>query len=192
MKFFGVLALLAVLPPFFRLSIHRFQLYFERWMLLAGTLFSFVIVVFLADKLPYKVPYQIFGLKEREAIISIAEEIKMETPHDAVFIQPFENTELKFYAQRSSYVEFKANVRHQLFVQEWYRRVGEVYGVNKDSDAKGFALQQLANTHFEQLSAAQLIALKYEGVTHLLYPIHCIPAIGKLVVKNEAYAVYQL
>jgi hypothetical protein len=192
MKFFGVVALLAVLPPFLGLSIHRFQLHFERSMLLAGTLFSFMMIMFLADKLPYQVPVQILGLKEREAIIRIAEEIKMSTPQDAVFIQPFENTELKFYGQRSSYVEFKANVRHQLFVQEWYRRIGEVYGVNKDSEAKGFALQQLGNTHFEQLSAAQLIALKYEGVTHLLYPIHCVPALGTLVVKNEAYAVYQL
>jgi hypothetical protein len=191
-KFLGVLAMFAMMPSVLIFFVHRFNLMLERTMLVVGTGFSLVIILFFADKLPYQVPYQIFQLKEREAIIHIAEEIKQATPKDAVFIQPFENTELKFYAQRSSYVEFKANVRHKLFVQEWYRRIGEVYGVNYMSDAQGFALQKMGNSHFEQLNQTQLVSLKNKGVTHLLYPLECVPALGTLLIKNEAYAVYQL
>jgi len=192
MKFFGVIALWSMFPPFFGWSFARFQAFYERGVLIGGSILSFIIIFFLADKLPYRVPYQIFGLKNRDADIRIAEYIKVHTPENAVFIQPFDNTALKFYAQRSSYVEFKANVRHQLFVQEWYRRIGEVYGVSSANKERGFALQQQGNAHFEQLSTAQLSALKNEGVTHLLYPTHSIPTMGTLLFKNEAYAVYQL
>jgi hypothetical protein len=132
------------------------------------------------------------SLKEKEEEITIAETIRKTIPLNAVFIQPFENTELKFYSQRSSYVEFKANVRHQSYVGEWYSRIHEVYGVDYFSSVKGFELQSKANECFEHLSVTQLNGLKAKGVTHILTRKQSPPAMGKLVIANKIYAVYQL
>lgn len=165
---------------------------FENSLLVMGFAFCFSVIFFFSEHLPYSVPYQIGSLKQADDRISIAEEIKQLTPANAVFIQTFENTELKFYAQRSSYVEFKANVRHKAFVGEWYRRVNEVYGVDYKRSTKGFELEKQANNYFENLSRQQLEHLKLEGVTHVLTTKLHPPSIGKLVTANSTYAVYQL
>lgn len=168
------------------------QLKFEKEILLTGLLASWLVIVCFQGILPYNVPFQIFGLKEKDDAVSICEQIKMNTLKDAVFIQPFDNTELKFHAQRSSYVEFKANVRNKLFVGEWANRVEEVFHVNYKMQEKGFALQQKADEYFYHLDKTQLDLLKQKGVTHILTRKEFAPAKGSLILSNNTYAVYQL
>lgn len=192
-KFFGVMAgvgYISIYLPGARLF--RINVIVERMLLVAGAVFCFVIIFYFNNHLPYRVPYQIASLKQEDDMLQICQSIKQVTPTDAVFVQPFENTELKFYAQRSSYVEFKANVRHKAYVAEWYRRIKEVFGVKYEDKVKGFELQQQANTHFYELNAEQLMRLKQEGVTHMLTIKQHPPAIGNLVTANSTYAVYQL
>lgn len=192
-KFFGVLAAVGYAKEYLpKVITSRLSCAFESVLLISGTAFSFFIIFFFRTILPYHVPYQIGDLKEEDDMLMICEKIKVVTPIDAVFIQPFENTELKFYAQRSSYVEFKANVRQKTYVAEWYRRVNQVFGVRYDSELKGFALQEQANTYFCSLNAEKLNRLKQEGVTHILTRKQQPPAIGNLVIANNTYAVYQL
>jgi hypothetical protein len=125
-------------------------------------------------------------------MVDICRKIETTTPINAVFIHPFETTELKWYGKRSSYVEFKANVRHKMFVPEWYNRINQVYGISVQDKEKGFDLQQKANRHFRNLNYQQLHELKQRGVTHLLTfsPVR-LPECS-LIMKNHTYAVYQL
>ncbi|MCX6200112.1 MAG: hypothetical protein NTY88_13000 [Bacteroidetes bacterium] len=168
------------------------QLKFETGILLTGLLASWLVIICFQSILPYHVRFQIFGLKEKDDAVSICEQIKMNTPKDAVFIQPFDNTELKFHAQRSSYVEFKANVRNKLFVREWANRVEEVFHVNSEMKEKGFTLQQKEDGYFYHLDKTHLDLLKQKGVTHILTRKEFPPAEGTLILSNNTYAVYQL
>ncbi len=192
-KFYGVVAVVgyvSICTP--KALLFRINATIERILLVVGVAFCFIIIFYFNNCLPYRVPYQIASLKQKDDMFQICQSIKEVTPTDAVFIQPFDNTELKFHAERSSYVEFKANVRHKTYVAEWYRRVKEVFGVKYEDNLKGFELQQQANTHFYGLNAEQLMRLKQEGVTHLLTTKQQPPAIGNLVTANSTYAVYQL
>lgn len=164
----------------------------ERAWLLAGTLTCFIVIAFFRQQLPYKVAYQIGDWKYDNEVIGLCEEVKTHTPVNALFIHPMEITEVKFYAQRGSYIEFKANVKHYLFVAEWYRRLQEVYGIDYHSSVAGFNLQQQANGYFTNLSGEQLNKLKAEGVTHVLTYKQTPPAIGTKVLESSTYAVYQL
>lgn len=164
----------------------------ERALLLAGTLTCFIVIAFFRQQLPYKVAYQIGNWKYDNEVIRLCEEVKTHTPLNALFIHPMEITEVKFFAQRGSYVEFKANVKHYLFVAEWYRRLQEVYGMDYHGSVAGFNLQQQADEYFTNLSGEQLNRLKAEGVTHVLTYKQTPPAIGTKVLESNTYAVYQL
>jgi hypothetical protein len=192
-KFFGVMAGVGYIGIYLpRARLLRINATYERGLLVAGAVWCFIIIFFFNNYLPYRVPYQIASLKQKDDMLQICQSIKELTPDNSVFIQPFENTELKFHAQRSSYVEFKANVRHKAYVAEWYRRVNEVFGVHYSDKVKGFELQQRANAYFYRLNAGQLDELKKEGVTHILTGKQHPPVIGNLVTANNTYAVYKL
>lgn len=193
MKFFGVVAVIGLAEEIGKAKLdwlHRIKL--EKAIMVTGIFVSWLVMWRFHDSLPYQVPFQLFEMKERDDAIAIAEQIKTNTPTDAVFIQPFDNTELKFYAQRSSYVEFKANVRNKLFVKEWADRIEEVFHVNGNMQVKGFALQQKADDHFYHLSASDLQLLKQKGVTHLLTRKEFPSSTGTIILSNKTYAVYQL
>ncbi|MCW5907437.1 MAG: hypothetical protein KIS94_06235 [Chitinophagales bacterium] len=192
-KFFSVVAVVSILSSrVATVTNRRLPKFWEGAVLISGFALCWIIIFSFSKLLPYTVPYQIAKLKLQDDMLSICEEIKQSTPLNATFIQPFENTELKFYAERSSYVEFKANVRHKAFAGEWYRRIVEVYGVDYNSKQTGFPLQQGANNNFYNLSEEKLNQLKGEGVTHVLTRTEHVPALGKLVLHNNTYAVYKL
>jgi len=191
-KFLGVLSVFAFVEQILLPFIPSLNSSLERAMLVLSSVLCWIVIINFSNLLPYKVPFQLFKLKEQDEMIAICGKIKYATPNNAVFIQPFENTELKFYAQRSSYVEFKANVRNKVFVKEWAKRLEQVFGVTPDMDVKGFELQKAADLFFYTIDAAHLNLLKKEGVTHVLtkkgYPL----SLGNLILQNNTYAVYQL
>lgn len=127
-----------------------------------------------------------------EAEIALCEKVKNITPVDAVFIQPFEMTSLKFYGQRSSYVEFKAIAKNQKDLKVWYERVQEVFGLNYEVDKSGFDMQAKADEHLDNLTEEQLRNLKREGVTNMICRTSKYGAAHKLLLSENGYYVYEL
>ncbi len=192
-KFFGVIGLAGFAIEIWEKYshvIHRTK--YELILLPTGIVVAWVVILQFNTVLPYTVPFQLFGLKQHDDMIDICRRVQQQTPADAVFVQPFENTELKYYAQRSSYVEFKANVRNRAFVCQWADRIKLVYGVGPGQGLNGFALQQAADDYYYSLSSQQLAALKANGVTHLLTTKNKQPALGTFVTGNNSYEVYKL
>jgi len=182
-KFFGVVAMAKWLHSFW--VVH----FSERRLAALGVAAFLVILAFAFKNINSK--QSLFWHGDAD-MVAICKQIEIETPVQAVFIQPFENTELKWFGKRSSYVEFKANVRNKQFVGEWYRRLQEVYGITANDGVKGFALQQKANYNFSHLNLQQLQHLKQEGVTHLLTFSSVKIDSLQPILQNNSYAVYQL
>jgi hypothetical protein len=193
MKFLGVVAVIGLAEEFYLSKLHLPDLVkFERAGLITLALLSWVVIIKFNEYLPYHVPFQLFGMKEKDDMIGICEKIKETTPADAIFIQPFDNTELKFYGQRSSFVEFKANVRHKSFVGEWYRRIQIVYGISTGDAMKGFKLQDKADANYYTSNAWQFTNKSGYGITHMLVKKDYKPPYGTLILSNNSYAVYKL
>lgn len=192
-KLLGVVAMFAYLENLIRASfIKSIQEKAALALLSAGFLFCWVIILSFSRLLPYQVPYEMLSLSDKDELIEICRNVRSATDKNAVFIQPFDNTALKFYSQRSSYVDFKANVRNKLFVKEWSKRIDEVYNISSENKEKGFALESSANRYFYHLSIQSLLNLKNKGVTHILTKKEFPPSVGKLILSNSTYAVYQL
>ncbi len=194
MKFFGILAVVALIEDKMKLN--------EKFLLLkkkqAIVFFGFSILLFSAlvfrfnYLLPFETKYHFGNQIHDDPLISICDEIRNSTSKNAVFIQPFEITELKYYSQRSSFVDFKANVRDPLNAGEWYSRIQLVYGISIQDKLDSFALQDNADDFFIHQSLIHYETLKNYGVTHVLtYASHIIP--GKdVILKNAFYKVYEL
>jgi hypothetical protein len=165
---------------------------FEQVGIIAVAILSWIIILQFNEHLPYHVPFQLFGMKQKDDMIAICEQIKEKTPADAVFIQPFDNTELKFYGQRSSFVEFKANVRHKNFVGEWYRRIQIVYGISSADANQGFKLQDQADANYYTHNTWQFSNKAGYGIQYMLVKNDYKPPYGTLILSNNSYAVYKL
>jgi hypothetical protein len=132
-----------------------------------------------------------FAWKEKSDIVSISMQIDRQIDKNAVFVQPFGCSELKFFGRVSSWVDFKAFPKNRGQVFEWYRRINQVYGISLSDKEKGFELNGKADNFFSNLSSENALKLKQEGVTHILSTNKSWPY-GKLVLSNNTYAVYEL
>lgn len=130
--------------------------------------------------------------KLKEDVVEISLQIDKQINKESVFIQPFKCTELKYFGRVSSWVDWKAFVKDESKIEEWYNRVQMVYGISLVDKEKGFALEPKANEYFYHLPKTQLELLKQKGVTHILTLKEFPPAEGTLILSNNTYAVYQL
>lgn len=130
--------------------------------------------------------------QHNENEIVLCSKVKEITPVDAVFVQPFEMTALKFYGQRSSYVEFKAIAKNQKDLKTWYERIQEVFGLNYEVDKNGFDMKWKADEHLDNLDEGQLAKLKSEGVTDIICRTSKYQQGHKLILSENGYFVYQL
>lgn len=141
------------------------------------------------------IPYE-FGssYKTANAEIDICIKAKSLSDKGALFIHPFEFSALKYFGQRSAYAEFKAGLHQKCGVKEWHNRLQEVYGINYKMKEKGFALQEIANTHLQNLSADEWKVLKLKGITHAILPIDATLNFddAKQLQTNSAYTIWKL
>lgn len=194
LKFLGVIAIFGYLESL--LPQLKRWLQFPKWLEMSGmislSLAIAVLIFFFPTYSPVPVSYQFGDHIQRDAELSIERKIRQRTPVDAVFIQPFSNTSLKFYGRRSSYVDFKANVRTPAHVAKWYPRIQEVYGLSIAMKQQGFRLKTKADEFFRNHDPSTLEPLKQKGVTHILtWRDHRLPSYD-VVAKNREFIVYKL
>lgn len=123
--------------------------------------------------------------------IEIALKIKALSNNDLVFVQPASFTSFKFFAEKSSFIEIKANAQTKGGFKSWYERVQKVYRLklaNRDF-SKSIFVQ--ADENFYQLRESDFLALKKEGVTHILTKKTHQLNFSK-VEENEEYVVYAI
>ncbi|MBX9850174.1 MAG: hypothetical protein K2X86_00275 [Cytophagaceae bacterium] len=191
LKLFGCIGIFALVEKYFGLQVYtKFQkMELTGFIILSALIIS--LVVFAPDILPFNKPYHTFSSKTDDEGIKICREIKNKVSNNAVFIQPFEFTALKYYGEKSSYVEFKTVSRRRDYLKIWYDRIRKVYNVDTEIKDRR-ELMKKADENFRKLNKESLLKLKTEGVTHILtYKDHII-ADMKVVVENSRYKVYEL
>lgn len=146
-----------------------------------------------ANASPFNANYQ-FGAKSfAQPEIDIARKANRGTTNDAVFVVPFAANEFKFWSERSAFIEFKANVRNKQFVGEWYRRIGEVYGVDTTDPHLGFEKHWTADRVYRERANSEFcLQWKREGVSHILIDEHLTNPLLTLLDSNARYYIYKI
>ncbi len=181
----------------FAALIGRFKLDFRLPnSLFYAAAFATVLVCFILifiDKSPFSTHYQIGVKAYQYTDIDIAIKAKNSTNKDAVFVIPFSNSSFKYWSERSSFIEFKANVRNKAFVGEWYRRVGLVYGLDTTDAHIGFEKHWTADSAFLAKAASEeVVQWKAEKITHILSEHSLANPLLSLVDKNQDYWIYKI
>ena len=186
-KFLGIVGTIGCIYKFIRsLTSQRATIVDYLTMAGAGVAGGFIFYLYFSGAFD-------LGYKQNvEHEVALCKKIKDVTPRDAVFIQPFEMTALKFHAQRSSYVEFKAIAKNQRDLKTWYERIQEVFGLDYHLDSGGFYMQQKANEHLDHLAPSDINRLKREGVTHMVCNTESYAQDHKLILSENGYFVYEL
>ncbi|MFN8275975.1 MAG: DUF6798 domain-containing protein [Chitinophagales bacterium] len=124
--------------------------------------------------------------------INICERTKNCTDTSAVLVVPFQFTAMKYFGQRSCYVEFKAIAKNQRDALHWYNRIHQVYGLNYNEPQSGFSMEEKANANLNRLSTLQIDSLKTEGVTHIINTHPGLQENHQLLAKEGPYYLYKL
>lgn len=108
-------------------------------------------------------------------------------PSEALIVQPFSFTGHKYFGKVSSWVDFKANVRHPDVAPEWYRRVTFLYGIN--AQTPGFQARKQADRYFKSLGEKEINFLRSEGLSHIITFEGHIPEGCEKLYSNGVYVI---
>jgi hypothetical protein len=195
-KIFGMIAIGSMLESnFSRLftAINFFKVIFLPIIFVCSIVLFYGLI--LTDKC--NIRHQTIHVGSRidaDPMIDISRKIKANTSKDAQFIVPFDATGFKYWSERNTYVDFKANTRTPDFTAEWYKRVKSVYKISMDDKAKGFDLRIEADTFYSHHYFCSLTRFKSKKVQYFLCPSSH-PAMEQYeppFLSNGSYKVYKI
>jgi hypothetical protein len=154
-------------------------------------LIFFIILLFFFPQfrnMPQQLPWTTY---KNAPSIDIALQVKQKTSPNALFVQAADITWFKYWSERSSYIDYKPILQTQQYLATWYDRIRAVYHIDLSDRRAGKDLVMTANTHFFALRETDFLALKNQGVTHILtLKTHVLDF--PIVVENEVYRVYEI
>ena len=134
---------------------------------------------------PYDLPFS----KNNNAEITISELAKQHTPKDALFIIPMTNTYFKHYAERSTYIDYKAVIHRKSVIPTWYQRVKEVYGIDINTRRTRTNLYAIGNDFYKKRTLQEVQAFAKKGVDYWITFKEVDLPLEK-IVTNEKYVIY--
>lgn len=152
---------------------------------------ALISILWFPQKNPWGFIVDFGQQKTNDPLITCCIKAKQLTPIDALFIQPFNSSEFKYYSQRSSYVDYKANVRGPEQVIRWYSRLQEVYGLKATPDFSEKQLLIDAKANYLSLTNKQLQKLSAEGVQYML-TYNSYKTDLPVIYQNDSYKIIEL
>jgi hypothetical protein len=192
LKVFSLLALVACSESKLTVLFNRHlpvSSYFT-WM---GFFFVIAFVVYKSKNKSMDLPFLTHETEE----VHISRLALDKTPNVALFLIPPTLSEFRFFSQRSSYIDWKANVHQKSGWVNWLARIREVYKIDLGDKLKGHDLAAVANQNYSGLDELDLNKILINAdsiyhikITHLIVPK---PSILKfpIVAQNSKYVIYK-
>ena len=123
----------------------------------------------------------------------ISTKAKNLTPKDALFVQPCSFGFLKYYGERSSFIDYKALTHRKSFIRGWNERFQEVYHIDPLTSEKiSYAAEAQADDNFRHLTTDDLLRLKnQDGITDIITWKECAYPFP-VVAENDVYRIYEI
>ncbi len=190
LKLFSMIAIVALLENYFPFLKNENLKRAAYPVLLGAGIVVVSIFIYNPKIFFWNVPFDFNAGARNDPAVQISKMAREKTPLDATFIYPIAFTELKYYGERSSYLDFKILVHRKQKMVEWYRRMKLIYGLDNDSKQKGLNANDLADDYFTGLNEAALANLKErEGITHILtFTNHQLSL--PVIAENNRYKIY--
>jgi hypothetical protein len=129
--------------------------------------------------------------KMQNDAIDVSVQAKALTPEGAVFIIPIDFTAFRWYSHRSLYVDYKALFHQEEFLQEWYRRIEDIYAYGLKEKKGGFDIHVFSRALLEEPSLISTDFWRKNGITHIVSTSPDITSLKK-IYSNPTYSIYSL
>jgi hypothetical protein len=189
LEMFSVIALFGFIEKHLPiLQNAKFKITFNIGLFLSAII-VIIMILFFKENIPFKVRYDFGTQYQDDANVDIAVQIRILTEKDALFVHPQNYIELRYYAKRNSFVDYKIMPLRKHEIMIWWERLSYVYGYNyKDTKINKL---DFANEYYKSLKEEDFEKLKKYGVQYILtfkdhnlnFPVLC---------QNDEYIVYSL
>lgn len=168
LKYFSVLAIYILIDRNLPVLKKKMVTNIAYGAIYLSAIVAVICIGWFPEKNPWGFNFDFGQQRTNDPLIACCIKAKELTPKDALFIQPFNASEFKYYSERSSYVDFKANVRAARQTIEWYNRLGEVYGLQAKPHYAEKQMLDDSKKYYLSLNNDQLNKLAQEGVQYML------------------------
>ena len=156
-------------------------------ILILGVVCVYRLSGYMGEKPTYMFPWSTFKSDE----VEISEQAGQLTPENAVYIIPVEFTAFRWYSKRSTYVDYKAMLHQQDFLEDWYKRIQNIYAYSLKEKQGGFDIHIFSKSLLEEPTSISIDFWRSLGITHIISTAPEIKAL-KQVGKNNTYFIYSL
>lgn len=169
---------------------HRFYRIDFSWLI---PIIAIVITGLMMAGQPYfsEKKHEFFFTKFYSDEAEIALQAKKRTPEDAVFITPVAFTEFKYFSERSLYIDYKSVVHRKDVLGEWYKRIGEIYGIDLQNRRDGDDLFAKAESNFKKINPERIEKLRRLGIQYMVSTVNKHLPYRK-IASNKTFAIYDL
>lgn len=191
LKAFGVIALIAALDNFGGFLNRVFWKRLCRIGFFSVAALCLAAMLIIPEKIPFNV-YRDYGAQyKNDPAIDIAVKAKELTPKDAWFIHPLRFTELKYYGERSSYVDYKILVHTKVEMMKWHDRIRELYGIGYGVSKPDEDIDAIAGQYYNTLSEEKIKEFAKKGIGYMI-TARSRQLTFPVIAENEKYRVYKL
>ncbi|NND33873.1 MAG: hypothetical protein HKN76_14885, partial [Saprospiraceae bacterium] len=117
--------------------------------------------------------------------------IKDVLPKDACIIIPPNVTGIRYFSQRSIYVDYKSNIHSKKYLSQADVRRKELYNMTLDARRSGKDLVTEGAIYYSNMDTSGFQKLKKDGATHVLTKVGHKLYLPE-VIRNNEYIVYKL
>jgi hypothetical protein len=129
--------------------------------------------------------------KTKSDEVDISEHAAALTPDDAVFIIPIDFTAFRWYSKRNLYVDYKALFHQEQFLNEWYKRIENIYAYGLKEKKGEFDIHVFSKALLEEPTLISTDYWTKLGITHIVSTSPGITSLKKLY-SNDTYSIYSL
>jgi hypothetical protein len=183
------LAILALLL-WIESNLRFFPEFISPWILPASLASTLLL---LSGFIPHPVhrPLHLPGTNYYTAEMDLALQMKEILPPDACIIIPPDVTGIRYFSQRSLFVDYKSNIHSKRYLAEASRRRKELYGMDLSIRRIGKDLVTEGKAHYQKLTATDFNRYRNRGV-------HYVMTTGNhrlelpVIAENSLFTLYQL
>ncbi|MBX7227372.1 MAG: hypothetical protein K1X55_15160 [Chitinophagales bacterium] len=166
LKYFGMLAFFGFIQTYIPTSVDHLLKKVQLPVYSIGILFGILFWIFAPQKwFPDGVHYDFGSQYLEDPAVRISLMAKECTAENAVFLVPYNFTELSCYGERSCYFSDKANPKYPKAAHEWEKRVSIFYGLHSKTDAENW---NKANERYHAILPGKRKYMKDHGITHFI------------------------
>jgi hypothetical protein len=171
-------------------SAEKISIRWIQWAMLPVVLLSLLNMGGIFHSFGNK-PMHLPGTRYYNEEMEMGLQMKNILPSDVCIIIPPDVTGIRYFSERSIYVDYKSNIHSKSYMAEAARRRNVLYGLDLEMRRSKQNMMQLQKRHYELLDETDFSLYRQKGVTHILVRNNH-PLNFKKIISNSLFTLYQL